>query len=125
MTIHSVALEHTIPLVFAFYLWILHEIITISVFSFFCSGGSRDLNRLLHLKDIFIRPELWVQHILKIGTAQNLITAVFLLLSYNCHHPVQNDDSIPHPPDGFAPHFMVSALNTEILGFIKAKIGCF
>lgn len=70
---------------------------------FFFSSGSRNLNRLLHLKDTFIRPELWVQHILKIGTAQNLLTAVALLLPYNCHRPTQNDDAIPHPPDVFAP----------------------
>lgn len=41
--------------------------------------GSSNLNRLLDSNDIFIRTELWVQHILKIGTTQYICTAVILL----------------------------------------------
>lgn len=46
---------------------------------FLCNSGSSNLNRLLDSNDIFIRTELLVQHILKIGTAQYICADVTLL----------------------------------------------
>ena len=44
-----------------------------------CNSRSSNLNRLLDSTDIFIRTELWVQHILKTGVTWCICTAVFLL----------------------------------------------
>lgn len=46
---------------------------------FLCNSGNSNLNRLLDSNDIFIRTELLVQHILKIGTAQYICADVTLL----------------------------------------------